>query len=71
MYEPEKLGLSENTPIGYRYSDDDGQTWSEVRIIRPKNDPDFRGNVRYAYDGKPIRAPGCSDPTRPIGLTNP
>ena len=30
-------------PIGYRYSDDDGRIWSEVRIIRPKNDPDFRG----------------------------
>ena len=43
MYEPETHGLSENAPIGYRYSDDDGRTWSEVRIIRPKNDPDFRG----------------------------
>jgi hypothetical protein len=36
-------GLGENAPIGYRYSDDDGYTWSEVRIIRPQNDPDFRG----------------------------
>lgn len=43
MYEPETHGLSENAPIGYRYSDDDGHTWSEVRIIRPKNDPEFRG----------------------------
>ena len=43
MYEPETHGLSENAPIGYRYSDDDGRIWSEVRIIRPKNDPDFRG----------------------------
>ena len=36
-------GLQENAPIGFRYSDDDGHTWSEVRIIRPINDPDFRG----------------------------
>ena len=36
-------GHKENTAIGYRYSDDDGYTWSEVRIIRPKNDPEFRG----------------------------
>jgi len=43
MYEPQKPGLAENAPIGYRYSDDDGYTWSEVRIIRPKNDPDYRG----------------------------
>lgn len=38
-----KEGLQENTPIGYRYSDDDGHTWSEVRFIRPVNDPEFRG----------------------------
>jgi hypothetical protein len=43
MYEPDKPGLQENAPIGYRYSDDDGNTWSEVRIIRPVNDPDYRG----------------------------
>lgn len=36
-------GLRENTPIGFRYSDDDGHHWSEVRLIRPKNDPDFKG----------------------------
>ena len=36
-------GQGENAPIGYRYSDDDGHTWSEVRLIRPQNDPDFRG----------------------------
>ena len=36
-------GLHENAPIGYRYSDDDGHHWSEVRLIRPENDPDFRG----------------------------
>jgi hypothetical protein len=42
MYEWED-GNHENTPIGYRYSDDDGRTWSEVRFIRPRNDPGFRG----------------------------
>lgn len=36
-------GLNENAPIGYRYSDDDGHHWCEVRIIRPANDPGFRG----------------------------
>jgi hypothetical protein len=36
-------GQGENAPIGYRYSDDDGHHWSEVRLIRPVNDPDFRG----------------------------
>ena len=43
MYEPQKPGLQENAPIGYRYSDDDGYTWSGVRIIRPTNDPEYRG----------------------------
>ena len=43
MYEPKTPGLSENAPIGFRYSDDDGHHWSEVRVIRPTNDPDFRG----------------------------
>jgi hypothetical protein len=33
----------ENAPIGYRYSDDDGLHWSEVRFIRPKNDSGFKG----------------------------
>lgn len=36
-------GLFENAPIGFRYSDDDGYTWSKVELIKPKNDPDFRG----------------------------
>jgi len=36
-------GQQENAPIGFRYSDDDGHTWSEVRLIRPSNDPDFKG----------------------------
>ena len=38
-----RRGLHENAPIGYRYSDDDGHTWSEVRLIRPVNDPGFTG----------------------------
>lgn len=36
-------GLHENAPIGYRYSDDSGLTWSGVRLIRPRNDPGFTG----------------------------
>ncbi|HZG23758.1 MAG TPA: sialidase family protein, partial [Chitinophagaceae bacterium] len=36
-------GLQENSPIGYRYSDDDGYHWSEARFIQPANDPGYRG----------------------------
>ncbi len=36
-------GLHENAPIGYRYSLDEGRSWSEVRLIRPQNDREFRG----------------------------
>jgi hypothetical protein len=35
--------LHENAPIGFRYSDDDGHTWSAVELIKPIGDPDFRG----------------------------
>lgn len=42
MYSREN-GLQENAPIGYRYSDDDGYHWSEVRLIHPSNDPGFLG----------------------------
>ena len=35
--------LRENAPIGYRWSDYDGHTWSGVRLIEPDNDPDFNG----------------------------
>ena len=38
-----KKGLHENCPIGYRWSDDDGRTWSKVKLIEPVNDPGFRG----------------------------
>jgi len=34
---------AENCPIGFRYSDDDGHTWSEVTLIKPVNNPDFLG----------------------------
>lgn len=36
-------GLHENAPIGYRFSEDDGRSWNEARLIRPRNDPDFLG----------------------------
>ncbi len=36
-------GQQENAPIGFRYSDDDGRTWSKVQLIRPVNDPGFKG----------------------------
>ena len=36
-------GLHENVPIGFRHSDDNGQSWSEVTLIEPINDPGFRG----------------------------
>ena len=36
-------GLHENAPIGFRYSDDNGHTWSDLTLIAPTNDPGFRG----------------------------
>ena len=36
-------GQRENAPIGYRWSDDDGRTWSDAKLIAPVNDPEFRG----------------------------
>ena len=36
-------GQHENAPIGFRHSDDDGRTWSGVQLVRPVNDPEFRG----------------------------
>ncbi len=36
-------GQRENGPIGWRTSDDDGHTWSEVSLIAPVNDPEFKG----------------------------
>ena len=41
-YSREK-GKHENTPIGFRWSDDDGHTWSPVELIQPENDPQFLG----------------------------
>jgi len=40
---PDRREGRENCPIGFRYSDDDGRTWSGVALIRPTNDPDFKG----------------------------
>ena len=36
-------GLHENCPIGFRWSDDDGHTWSPLTLITPENDPSFAG----------------------------
>ena len=41
-YSREK-GKHENTPIGFRWSDDDGHTWSKARLIEPINDRGFLG----------------------------
>lgn len=38
-----KGGQHENAPIGFRWSDDDGHTWSDVTLIEPVNDPGFKG----------------------------
>lgn len=40
---PDVFDFAENAAIGYRYSDDDGHTWSAVTLIEPRNDPGFRG----------------------------
>ena len=39
----DKFDGRENAPIGYRYSDDDGHTWSAVQLIEPVNDPGYLG----------------------------
>lgn len=40
---PELREGRENAPIAFRFSDDDGYTWSPPTLIRPQNDPDFKG----------------------------
>ena len=57
MYEPETHGLSESA-IGYRYSDDDGRIWSEVRIFAQKRSTS--GDVSHANDGNDSGR-GCLD----------
>ncbi len=42
IFDPAR-GQGENAPIDYRYSDDDGHHWCEPRLIRPVNDPGFKG----------------------------
>ncbi len=41
-------GQRENSPIGYRWSDDDGHSWSDVKLIAPLNDPEFKGMKKTA-----------------------
>jgi len=38
-----KFNGIENAAIGFRHSDDDGYTWSDVTLIEPVNDPGFMG----------------------------
>ena len=38
-----KFNGIENAVIGFRYSDDDGYTWSDVTLIEPLNDPEYMG----------------------------
>jgi hypothetical protein len=38
-----KFDGHENAAIGYRFSDDDGRTWSPVQLTEPVNDPGYRG----------------------------
>jgi hypothetical protein len=40
---PDRPGMHENAPIGFRWSDDDGYSWSDAQLIRPQNDPGFTG----------------------------
>ena len=43
ILEPGHFDGRENASIGFRSSDDDGHTWSDVTLIRPTNDPGFLG----------------------------
>ncbi len=58
----------ENAGIGFRFSDDDGRTWSEPQRIRPVNDPDFQGmfciNATETARGTWLIAPHCGDWTK-------
>lgn len=40
---PQDFTPPENAGIAYRYSDDDGRTWSKPHRIDPGNDPGFQG----------------------------
>lgn len=44
-YLPELREGAENGPVGVRISDDDGHTWSPVRLIEPVNAPGYKGMV--------------------------
>jgi Neuraminidase (sialidase) len=51
----------EDAGIAFRFSDDDGHTWSAPRRIRPQNDPNFQGmwciNMTQTADGAWLLAP--------------
>ncbi len=55
----------ENAGIGFRFSDDDGDSWSNVTRIRPVNDPGFQGmwciNMTETGAGTWLLAPHESD----------
>lgn len=53
MYEPETYGLSENAPIGYRYSDDDGKSWTYPKPT-PLVHPDAPPMLFMLSDGKTL-----------------
>lgn len=55
----------ENAGIGFRFSDDDGYTWSAMTRISPQNDPGFQGmwciNATETQDGTWLIAPHAAD----------
>jgi Neuraminidase (sialidase) len=73
---PQDFTPPENAGIAFRYSDDDGHTWSGPERIRPKNDPGFQGmwciRMTETPDGAWLLAPhaGTYDPARTYKLTS-
>ena len=61
----------ENAGIGYRYSDDNGHTWSHVTRINPANDPGFQGmwciDMTETDRGTWLLAPHTGENYRPNG----
>jgi len=55
----------ENSPLGMRYSDDDGHHWSLVSFIRPQNYPEFTGmsamRAAECQDGSWILGSHCGE----------
>ena len=58
---PSDFNPPENAGIAFRYSDDDGYTWSGPERIHPQNDPSFQGmwciNMTETEDGAWLLAP--------------